>query len=119
MIEPNPHNKEYLETKKLTQLTRGPGPEVSPRLSPDGKTIACLSVPRRGSHRDVFNLMLFAVPMCALYFVGVLASYGPAIGEPFGRVHWTSTEHANSYNTFVEGAVRSAEAVAGRVLADL
>jgi sec-independent protein translocase protein TatC len=24
---------------------------------------------------DVFNLMLFAIPMCALYFVGVFASY--------------------------------------------
>jgi Tol biopolymer transport system component len=38
---------------KLRQLTDGPGPEVSPRFSADGKTIACLSVPRRGSHRDV------------------------------------------------------------------
>lgn len=40
------------------QLTFGPGPEVSPRVSPDGKTIACLSVPRKGSHRDTFNLLL-------------------------------------------------------------
>jgi dipeptidyl aminopeptidase/acylaminoacyl peptidase len=43
-------------TKKVTQLTTGPGPEVSPRFSPDGKTVACLSVPRKGSHRDTFNL---------------------------------------------------------------
>jgi dipeptidyl aminopeptidase/acylaminoacyl peptidase len=40
----------------MRQLTRGPGPEVSPRLSPDGKRLVCLSIPRRGSHRDVFNL---------------------------------------------------------------
>jgi dipeptidyl aminopeptidase/acylaminoacyl peptidase len=49
------------ETGKLRQLTHGPGPEVSPRFSPDGKTIACLSVPRRGSHRDVFNLALVSL----------------------------------------------------------
>jgi dipeptidyl aminopeptidase/acylaminoacyl peptidase len=29
---------------------------VSPRFSPDGKRLACLSVPRKGSHRDAFNL---------------------------------------------------------------
>jgi dipeptidyl aminopeptidase/acylaminoacyl peptidase len=45
-----------VETKKLRQLTSGPGPEVSPRFSPDGKRIACLSIPRKGSHMDVFNL---------------------------------------------------------------
>jgi dipeptidyl aminopeptidase/acylaminoacyl peptidase len=45
-------------TKKLKQLTKGEGPEVSPRFAPDGKRIVCLSVPRKGSHRDVFNLLL-------------------------------------------------------------
>lgn len=48
-------------TGKLRQLTTGPGPEVSPRFAPDGKTIACLSVPRRGSHRDVFNLAIVSL----------------------------------------------------------
>lgn len=46
------------ETKKLTQLTSGPGPETSPRFSPDGKKIACLSVPRKGTHRDECNLAI-------------------------------------------------------------
>ena len=50
---------------------------------------------------------------------GVLGSFGPGIREPFGRVHWANTEHSVSYNTYVEGAVRSAEAVARRVLAEL
>ncbi|HKP90126.1 MAG TPA: FAD-dependent oxidoreductase, partial [Thermoleophilaceae bacterium] len=50
---------------------------------------------------------------------GVLRSYGPAIREPFGHVHWANTEHSTSYNTYVEGAVRSAEAVAKRVLAEV
>jgi dipeptidyl aminopeptidase/acylaminoacyl peptidase len=43
-------------TGKQTQLTTAPGPEVSPRFAPDGKRLACLSVPRRGSHRDTLNL---------------------------------------------------------------
>ena len=55
-------NKNYdiwaieIGTGKLKQLTDGPGPEVSPRISPSGKKLICLSVPRKGSHRDVFNL---------------------------------------------------------------
>jgi dipeptidyl aminopeptidase/acylaminoacyl peptidase len=57
-------NKNYdlwridLSSGKLHQLTSGPGPEVSPRLSPDGKRLLCLSIPRRGSHMDVFNLLM-------------------------------------------------------------
>jgi dipeptidyl aminopeptidase/acylaminoacyl peptidase len=57
-------NKDYdlyaidVRTKRQTRLTTVPGPEVSPRFAPDGKRLACLSVPRKGSHRDVFNLTL-------------------------------------------------------------
>ncbi len=41
------------------QLTFGPGPEFSPRISPDGKRLVCLSSPRyQGPHMDVFNLMV-------------------------------------------------------------
>lgn len=40
----------------LLQATFGPGPDVSPRISPDGKRLLFLSIPRRGSHMDVFNL---------------------------------------------------------------
>jgi dipeptidyl aminopeptidase/acylaminoacyl peptidase len=43
-------------SKKQTQLTDNPGPDVSPRFSPDGKQIAYLSSPRHGPHRDVFSL---------------------------------------------------------------
>ncbi|HEY3789419.1 MAG TPA: hypothetical protein VGL71_11220, partial [Urbifossiella sp.] len=46
------------ETGGGRRLTMGPGPEVSPRFSPDGTKLACLSVPRKGSHRDAFNLMV-------------------------------------------------------------
>ncbi len=41
-----------------SQLTNDVGPDVSPRVSPDGKRLAYLSVPRKGSHADVFNLVV-------------------------------------------------------------
>lgn len=43
------------------QLTTGPGPEVSPRISPDGQQLVCLSSPRKGPHADVFNLVLLGL----------------------------------------------------------
>ncbi len=46
-----------LATLKQQQLTTGPGAEVSPRFAPDGRSLVCLSIPRKGSHRDVFNLV--------------------------------------------------------------
>lgn len=46
------------ETGGGRRLTTGPGPDFSPRFSPDGKKLACLSVPRKGSHRDAYNLMV-------------------------------------------------------------
>ena len=42
--------------EKLTRLTTNPGPDVSPRISPNGKHVLYLSVPRKGPHNDVFNL---------------------------------------------------------------
>lgn len=42
----------------MTQLTKEPGPEFSPRISPDGKRLVCLSSPRNGPHIDIFNLMV-------------------------------------------------------------
>ena len=39
------------------RLTDGPGPEVSPRFSPNGKELICLSAPRQGPHADVFNVL--------------------------------------------------------------
>jgi len=49
------------ETGGGRRLTTGPGPEMSPRFSPDGKRLVCLSVPRKGSHRDAYNLALVNV----------------------------------------------------------
>ena len=39
-----------------SHLTNDVGPDVSPRVSPDGKRLVYLSVPRKGSHADVFNV---------------------------------------------------------------
>ncbi len=41
---------------RIKQLTEGKGPKVSARFTPDGKRLVCLSVPRQGPHRDIFNL---------------------------------------------------------------
>lgn len=49
-----------IATGKQSQLTTNPGPDVSPRLSRDGKAIAFLTIPRKGSHRDAFNLALLS-----------------------------------------------------------
>ena len=59
-------NKNYdlwdidVASKKLRQLTHGSGPEFSPRFSPDGKRLLCLTSPRRGPHQDIYNLAVVA-----------------------------------------------------------
>lgn len=56
-------NKNYdlwqidVATRERKQLTTDPGPEVSPRYSPDGNHVVCLSSPRKGPHADVFNVL--------------------------------------------------------------
>jgi len=47
---------------------------------------------------------------------GVWTTYGPAIREPFGRLHWAGTETADIWNGKMEGALVSAERVAAEVL---
>lgn len=57
-------NKNYdlweidVATKKTRQLTEGIGPEFSPRFSPDGSRLVCLTSPRRGPHQDIYNLAI-------------------------------------------------------------
>ena len=48
---------------------------------------------------------------------GVWTSYGEALREPVGRVHWAGAEYATRWNGYMEGAVRSGEATAAEVLA--
>lgn len=46
---------------------------------------------------------------------GVWTSYGPALREPVGRIHWAGAETATVWNGYMEGAVRSGEAAAEAV----
>ena len=47
---------------------------------------------------------------------GVLTSYGAAIRQPVGRIHWAATERATSMHGLMEGAVQSGEHAAREVL---
>jgi monoamine oxidase len=50
---------------------------------------------------------------------GVLLDYGPAIREPFGRVHWGGTETAIEWTGSMEGAVRRGLEISKEVMAAL
>ena len=45
-----------------------------------------------------------------------LTTFGPALREPIGRIHWASAETAGVWNGKMEGAVRAAQAAAEAVL---
>ncbi len=46
---------------------------------------------------------------------GVWTAYGEALRTPVGRIHWAGAECAPEWNGYLEGAVRSGEAVAAEV----
>jgi monoamine oxidase len=50
---------------------------------------------------------------------GVWTSYGHALREPVGRIHWAGAETAAVWNGYMEGAVRTGEAVADRIGAEV
>lgn len=50
---------------------------------------------------------------------GVWTSFGKALREPVGRVHWAGTETATVWNGYMDGAVQSGERAAAEVLAAL
>lgn len=50
---------------------------------------------------------------------GTWTSYGPALREPVGRIHWAGAEYAVEWSGYMEGAVRSGRATADAVLAAL
>jgi monoamine oxidase len=52
----------------------------------------------------------------ALYGPGALYSYGPALRDPVGRIHWAGTETSTYWNGYMDGAVRSGERAAMEVL---
>ena len=48
---------------------------------------------------------------------GVWTSYGRALREPVGRLHWAGTETATVWASYMEGAVQSGQRAADEVLA--
>jgi dipeptidyl aminopeptidase/acylaminoacyl peptidase len=71
-----------LADRRLEQLTTGPGPEFSPRISPDGRRVLCLSSPRRGSHQDVLNLCVVDLSATGAKSRVVFDHHAPAAGSP-------------------------------------
>lgn len=47
---------------------------------------------------------------------GVWTTYGEALRQPVGRLHWAGTETATLWNGYMEGAVRSGERAAQELL---
>jgi monoamine oxidase len=50
---------------------------------------------------------------------GAWTSYGPALREPIGPLHWAGAEYATVWNGYMDGAVRSGESAAKEALARL
>jgi monoamine oxidase len=48
---------------------------------------------------------------------GVWTSFGQALREPIGRLHWAGTETATAWTAYMEGAVQSGQRAAEEVLA--
>jgi monoamine oxidase len=47
---------------------------------------------------------------------GTLTTYGPAMSEPVGRIHWAGTEMSHRWTGYFEGAVQAGHAAANAVL---
>jgi monoamine oxidase len=47
---------------------------------------------------------------------GLLTTYGPALREPVGRIHWAGTETATYWNGYMDGAVSAGLRAAREVL---
>ena len=54
-----------------------------------------------------------------IYPPGLMTTYGQAIREPVGRIHWAGTETSTYWNGYMDGAIRSGERAAAEVLAGL
>ena len=54
--------------------------------------------------------------MISHFSPGVLTTYGAALREPAGRIHWAGAERATEMHGLIEGAVRSGERAAREAL---
>ena len=76
---------------------------------------------RAGKPIDYLELDWMAEPYTrgdyhGFYPPGLLTSYGFALKEPVGRIHWASSDTASYLAGFMDGAVRSGEAAAVELL---
>jgi monoamine oxidase len=55
----------------------------------------------------------------AIHAPGSLVRFGPAIRQPFGRVHWAGTETSTYWSGYMDGAVRAGKRAAIEVLEQL
>jgi dipeptidyl aminopeptidase/acylaminoacyl peptidase len=67
-----------VKSRSIRAVTSGAGPEVSPRFSPDGKRLACLSIPRKGTHRDTFNLAMVTLGESGTRTTVLFDHHGPS-----------------------------------------
>lgn len=67
---------------RLEQLTTGLGPDVSPRISPDGTRLVCLSSPRSGPHTDIFNLTIIDLRSGGTRLKVLFDHHGPQAEHP-------------------------------------
>jgi len=54
-----------------------------------------------------------------IYPPGLMTTYGHAIREPVGRIHWAGTETSTYWNGYMDGAIRSGERASAEVVAEL
>ena len=52
-----------------------------------------------------------------IYPPGLMSTYGHAIRDPVGRIHWAGTETSTYWNGYMDGAIRSGERAAAEALA--
>jgi monoamine oxidase len=55
----------------------------------------------------------------AFHAPGTFVPFGPAVRQPFGRVHWAGTETSTYWSGYMDGAVRAGKRAAAEVLEKL
>jgi dipeptidyl aminopeptidase/acylaminoacyl peptidase len=70
-----------IDSREIKQLTTSPGPDVSPRFI-DKNRLVFLTNPRRGSHRDMFNLAILTLDASGPKTQVLFDHHGPGADKP-------------------------------------
>jgi monoamine oxidase len=114
----------------LLGFTEGDDARRMSRLPPNERRDAVLACfvrafgPRAAEPREYLERDWAAEPYTrgcygAHFTPGTWTTFGPALREPVGPIHWAGAETATVWSGYMEGAVRSADRVAAEVLAAL